>query len=102
MNAKQKIILWLGIAVIVAMGLCPPWVRPVHSPSFGAVRQDLGYSPIWQPAIQKRVLREETYSLHGSIDFQRLGVQWAVVAVITGGLVAIFAGKKKDSAIQSV
>jgi len=102
MNRKQKIILWVGIGLIVAMGLFPPWIIPVRSTPFGTIRRDLGYSPIWEPATAKRVIDQKTYSYHGSIDFQRLCVQWVIVAVLTGGLVAICASRKKNSAVESV
>ncbi len=26
-NLKQKVVVWIGLLLIVAMGLCPPWVQ---------------------------------------------------------------------------
>jgi len=70
MNKKQKIALWLGIIIIVAMGTFPPWVISIQ----GAIQQR-GYDFILIPP--------EEYC---HINTSRLYVQWIMVVLITGGL----------------
>ena len=84
MNKKQKIVLWIGIAVIVIMGIFPPWVISGYStgrPIAGS------YSLITSPPKMG-----EAYAK--SIDLYRLGVQWVIVGVITGGLIYTFKDQK--------
>ena len=84
MSWIQKTFLWIGIAVIVAMGLFPPWVvgQSVLSP------KDAGYHFILNPP---KARRPEFTGLNTS----RLVVQWAMVTVVTGGLLVTFKDKKK-------
>jgi hypothetical protein len=74
------------------MGFYPPWVLPVNALGIRG-RQNYGYKPILIPPIHKS--RDEKLELGTSIDFQRLAVQWAAVALITGGLLITFKDKKK-------
>ena len=84
MNRKQVICLWIGIIVIVLLGLYPPWMIIIES----QVRGDSGF-------IGKgRHFMLHQYNKQWQIDTSRLGVQWIIVAVITGGLVVTFSGKK--------
>lgn len=80
MNKKQKICLWIGIAVFVAMGLFPPWM--VTGGAQGCL--PMGYSFILNPPA--KLCR---------IDASHLCIQWAMVAVVTSGLIFTF-GDKKD------
>ena len=85
MNLKQKICLWIGIAVIVAMGIFPPWIvaPTILSPQHG------GYHFILSPP---EVGYNHCYSLNTSL----LLIQWAMVATITGGLLVTLKDKKKE------
>lgn len=68
LNENQKLWLWLGILVIVAMGLYPPWKLITETPtSFGFL-----YAP---PPGQVK------------LDYSRLSVEWVMAAVVTFGLV---------------
>lgn len=68
LNENQKLCLWLGILVIVAMGLYPPWKFITETPtSFGFL-----YAP---PPGQVK------------LDYMRLSVEWVMAAVVTFGLV---------------
>lgn len=68
LNENQKLCLWLGILVIVAMGLYPPWKFISETPtSFGFL-----YAP---PPGQVK------------LDYMRLSVEWVMAAVVTFGLV---------------
>jgi hypothetical protein len=87
MNNKQKIILWLGIIVFVAAGFYPPWYVKA-----GAAPEDLGYRVLFSPPI----VSLPNYT--GRVDFDRLGMEWAIIAVITGTLLLVYAsGKEKTS-----
>ena len=92
MNWKQKTVLWIGIAVIVTMGLFSPlkggryqphavwrvdmslWSRRFHS---------FGYERLW-------VLTEP------EIGFSKLFIQWCIVGLVTGGLIVTFKDKKPN------
>lgn len=87
MNRKQKVCLWIGIIIIVLMGLYPPWVRH-HMEEFSYGRYSLTtkpgpYSFIWNLPWGAKF-----------INVYRLGVQWAMVAAVTGGFIITFANKK--------
>ena len=81
MNKIQKITLWAGIIVIVAMGLFPP-VKPIYRhPS---------------PTITYRFLYEAR-----DVRFTKLLTQWVIVSVVSGGLIYTFKDKKpKDEQKQ--
>lgn len=85
MNLKQNICLWIGIAVIVVMGIFPPWTvgQTILSP------QDGGYHFILS---HQEVRSIDCYNLNTS----RLLIQWTMVVVITGGLLITFKDKKKN------
>lgn len=91
MNTKQKIALWLGIVAFVLMGLFPPWNYP-GSVLGVKIQIDKGYKAIFAPPTGKG---EEGKMFGASIDINRLCVQWAMIAVITGGLLITFSGKQK-------
>ncbi len=82
MNRKQIIILWVGIAIFVLMGLFPPWVV---------------YEQGHLYFLHKLTLFSPIRTNNGSrIDVPRLCVQWAMVAVVTSGLLITLKDKKKD------
>jgi hypothetical protein len=78
LNENQKLFLWLGIFIIVAMGLYPPWKFITETPtSFGFL-----YAP---PPGQVK------------LDYTRLSVEWVMAAVVTFGLVV--SAQKSGSAL---
>ena len=78
MNRKQKIGLWAGIAVVVLMGIFPPYLSQL-----GGIPCDAGYDFLL------------SHQFNAEINTKRLVVQWVIVGVITGGLIATFHDKKK-------
>ena len=92
MNRRQKTILSLGVILFVAAALYPPWYSKVasHAP------RDLGYRVLFSPPA---VAPGSEYTGYiGRVDFDRLGVEWAIIAVITGTLLLVYAsGKEKMS-----
>lgn len=75
MAKAQRLILVLGVAVFLVMGVYPPWEfgYPKGYPS-----EPTGYGPIWSPPDAK------SGRFHARIDIDRLFVQWAMVAAATG------------------
>lgn len=101
MNRKQIIVLWIGIAVIVVMGIYPPWtMKSVYANQLKGSDTDTirslmkfvneVYYPIWPRPLKNN------YLLFMEIDICKLVVQWIMVATITGGLLVTFKDKKKD------
>lgn len=83
MNTKRKIVLWIGIAIIVVMGIFPPWVQR------GALSEKSdGYSFILN--------EPENYAFgwFPRLDLPRLFIQWLIVAFITAGLIVTVKDKK--------
>jgi hypothetical protein len=76
MNRKQRICLWVGIAIFLLMGLFPPWYRgePVHSYKYGFLLAPPEFDPRGFTRYR--------------LDVHRLYVQWIMVAVVTGGLIS--------------
>jgi hypothetical protein len=74
LNKNQKTGIWLGIALAVAMGLCPPWLEGTS----GAPGR---YAPIFNPP------RSEQGAAPMQIDFSRLVLQWAMVGMVVGGII---------------
>ena len=81
LNRKQRICLWVGIAAFVLIGILPPWAcAPKSSP----------------PGGHAFILSEQglSYARWCEIDLYRLCFEWAMVAVIAGGLIVRFREKK--------
>ncbi len=73
MNKRQLLAMWAGIAVMVLMGLFPPYRLSWYFK---------GYHAIWGPPNA------------GVIDILRLTVQWAVVAGVTAGAIMSLRSRK--------
>lgn len=87
MNKKQLISLWVGIVIIVLMGLFPPWFfMTVSSRSGMGYRRATNYKFITP--------RPRSGNIEAEIDFSLLCIQWVIVAAITTGLVVTFKDKK--------
>jgi len=85
MEKSQLIVLWVGIAIVVLMGIFPPWVAIAEASHFY-----LGYSFILSPPEEMK--RGEMHI--AVIELTRLLTQWIMVAVIVGGLIITFKDKK--------
>lgn len=89
MNRKQIICLWVGIAIIVLMGIFPPWITK-GTMSGGSVQALPKYSFLLLPPYSDN---KTGLSLH-QIDINKLVIQWFMVALITGGLIVTFKNEK--------
>jgi hypothetical protein len=92
MNAKQKKILVVGIAVAVLMGVFPPWTDSFlfDSGAEGKFQSQspAGYSFIADPP---HAANPQMQMLHTfTIDVSRLFVQWVVVVLAVGGGLVYF------------
>lgn len=103
MNNLKTTILILGLIVMIAIGIYPPWV---HQNSDGK-QTPMGYSFIWSPPAQKVEKNANIFGFKidmelgeikaNSIDVWKLLIQEAIAAGITFGAatVAGSAGKQK-------
>ena len=84
MNQIQKIVLLISIIVIVLMAIYPPWTFTgyILSSGFTTPEHAGDYALITNPPGNCK------------IDLRRLGVQWAVVAIVAGGLLVVFKDSK--------
>jgi len=93
MNKKQLTVLWIGIAAIVLMGIFPPW--QVMEGGRGA----FGYCFILRPPGSSQstsIARFWRWRVClGRLDTSCLFIQWAMVAMITGGLIITLKDKKR-------
>lgn len=93
MNQKQKICMWIGIAVIVLMGLYPPWILKDTSDVSKAEGSRFGFLVPQLPYFDSEgMVWQESYAYQ--IHVVQLLIQWFMVAVVTGGLIVTFADKK--------
>ena len=86
MNKKQINCLWIGIAVIVLMGLFPPVSKR------GRILVD-GYGKTYGNPTTS-VKYEFILNTSAQVVMSNLIAQWVIVSAITGGLVVTFADKK--------
>lgn len=98
MNRRQKAALWCGVAVIVLMGLYPPWVttRVAVSGEITAVTNPVGHWFIWDGPPRGIKLNEAVYGWGPRVDLSRLCIQWAIVAIVAGAAIATSADKKNS------
>lgn len=98
MNKKQTIVMWVGIAFVVLMGLFPPWMGREETPP----PIYLGRFFISSPP-NKNWLRHHRDSIDasqiGGVDFTRLSTQWIMVSVVAGGLIITLKDKKPGKAV---
>jgi len=83
MRLQQTIVLWLGILAFVFLTLRPPWVETYSRPfsDSGIVLREVPLGARW-------VWKAKPSGAFGNIrvDFQRLALEWVVVATTTGAL----------------
>jgi hypothetical protein len=87
-NKKQKIALLVGFAIIVLMGLFPPWCWNI--PHGGQYFHQAG-----QYAF---LFSSSDYNYIGSeIDVTRLFIQWVVVGIATAGIMFLLKDRNGSS-----
>lgn len=103
MNGRQRVVMWVGIAVIVGMGLYPPWVDTLDYEGLH-FEWPGPYSWLWEPPAARktfdinvfpnRELETRMYATGIHIDMARLLIQWACVGLVAAGLVVSL--KRRD------
>ncbi len=123
MNEKQLTAMWIGIALIVLMGLFPPFVE--HRLAEKGIYKFIGYhhfltswvidkddlkslSTFQQNMVKRDSLRAFEYGIirqYVKIDYYRLRLQWFLVALIAVGAIVSLRGngdsKKSSSSEES-
>ena len=95
-NASSKLIRILGLAVLIAMALFPPWQTRY---SLNGQKQSIsaGYHPIWQPPAEEVEIPEGAADPAHHINVIRLGIQLvAVLALMNGTLLLLKNGSKSS------
>ena len=97
----QKIAVLIGLMVMVGMVIYPPW----QSVDADGKASAMGYSFLWKPPEVQNIAHANMLGLDinvklksttaDSIDYGRLLVQEAVVAVVIGGLFVLGAKSSK-------
>lgn len=83
MNRKQLLILWLGVAALVAAGLYPPYRLCFYQ---GLVQscEPVRWHLLWEPTgTEKREWSYDRPPWREDIEFSILAIEWAVIAVVT-------------------
>jgi len=83
---KKQPILWIGIVVILAMCLFPPFISEQG--------ESMGYAYLFSDII----LGESPHQSHAHIDFAGFIIQCAIVGLITGALLYTLKDKKTETA----
>jgi hypothetical protein len=78
----QRNLIGIGVAVVVLMGVVPPWAETYQDRSISQVHRPVGYMPLWLPPPSSR--SGAAYGVR--VDWSRLSLQWLLVGVTTGGL----------------
>jgi hypothetical protein len=104
LNKKQKAVLLIGAAIVILMGLFPPWYYHViinneqRIPFTTRGEYDYGFILNPPPVDVIRIDRfSERINAHAvpTIDFGRLFVQWATVTIAASALIFIMKDNKK-------
>jgi len=85
MSKRHRILLAIGMLLIIATGIYPPWQQKIDFVR-NSVRIDtqspIGYHLIFRPPSAEGVSKV-------TIDFARLGLQWFLVVILIGGLMLL-------------
>jgi len=104
MNPIQKQLLVLGVAVMVVMGVYPPWVRirqnvtrmPYATAAQAETQEPAGYAFIYEPPQANPSQYGQFYE-GVRIDFGRLLIQWTSVILVLGAGLMYFKDSDKKS-----
>ena len=114
MNPIQRQLFGPGVAVMLAMLICPPWAKITHRVVLGAAGRNssvmqtetqefAGYSLLWEPPQAQQLVQAPNYAVPGDynetvkIDFDRLLLQWLTVVFLYGAGWLYFKDSDKES-----
>jgi len=83
MNKRQVVALWVGIGLMVLMGVVPPWVEIVRGPIQGGgnyMEFPCGYYLLVAPPKPQNCISYK-------VDTTRLVIQFVLVALVMGGAI---------------
>jgi hypothetical protein len=89
MDTIQKRIVYVAVAVVVLMGVFPPW-HITYGLAIGSTAtriEHLGYSLLCNPPF--------IHDFGGEISFGLLFLQWLLVVILTAGLVCIVKDRRE-------
>ena len=81
MNKKQKRILWIGITIVILMGLFPPYEHSMRG------REKVFYDFL-------------LFTLSSELAVARLAVQWIIVSVLTASAIYSIKGSKEKTNVE--
>ncbi len=87
-TASQRRALFLGVAIMICMGVYPPWVQ------IRGTAHRYAYGWLFDPPVIPTSGLESPWS--HEIDVIRLLIQWAVVTLATGALIVFFWPGRRD------
>jgi hypothetical protein len=88
MDKRQRIVVWIALALIAVMGLWPPWVESYQRGTVHVGPTSGGYYWVFSQPEPPSLYGNYRYTVFLSrhIDFARLFLQWAMVVVVAAGL----------------
>jgi hypothetical protein len=90
MNRRQKFAMWAGIALTVAMGLYPPWVKEYQAETFHIPAGSEGYA--WIFSSPSTLAPDSSVGIVAHLDISRLLVQSVLLWIVFGPLIWSFRG----------
>jgi hypothetical protein len=97
MNQKQRIIIWIGMLAVIVAAAYLPWNYTTSRQDAAAAIKDAGYH-----LISRAPPPEHEYQHYGvAVDWGRVLLELAAVAVVTGGLYVTLSDAKDTSASRS-
>ena len=89
LNVIQRAIILIGMAIIVTMGVYPPWVKPLSNPVYDS-EDPAGYSLIVSPPLPDALANTGI-----KLNISLLLMQWTAALLVTG--LGVFASKSNRS-----
>ena len=86
-NKAQKRVLLIALGIFVLLNFFPPWKTYTNPPEY-TLSESLGYSFILSPPVSPF-----SYEAYVVMDYTRLFVQWAILILITAGVLLFFQKK---------
>jgi|ERR1035438_5205070 hypothetical protein len=93
LNLKQKVIIWVGLALVAQIGLYPPWIQEYSDGEYRLgptasihywIFSPPGPPPwVWGGGWNEKVKTPALWSSH--LDVARLLAEWATVILVMGG-----------------
>jgi len=94
-NPNQKLVRGLGILVLLLMALVPPWELSYNTEQNPTpVKSSIGYHPAWFQKAPEAEADDTRLNLKHRVNLTRLGIQLAVVLVLTNVVIYVLKNPK--------